>query len=62
MKLKVDKNKMVGLTGVKRPTFDRLISQMEKHADAIIGLSPFLTSFLFLVFNFSGEKGRILLC
>ncbi|ELU18244.1 hypothetical protein CAPTEDRAFT_210715 [Capitella teleta] len=36
MKLKADKSRMVGLTGVKRPTFDRLLAQMERHADAII--------------------------
>lgn len=64
--MKIDKNKMVGMTGVKRQTFDRLVKQMEVFADQIIGkwhvhengksLSTFLLCALHWSFCFQDAK------
>lgn len=36
-KIKVDKTKLVDMTGVRRGTFDKLCAEMEKHATQIFG-------------------------
>ena len=36
MKTKVEKSKLVDAAGVKKSTFDRLVAEMDKHAENIM--------------------------
>ena len=39
--MKIDKNKVTSIAGVKKTLFDKLVGHMDKYADKIIGKSAF---------------------